>query len=324
MAIERVKFDPENASDREAWLRERMNYINASEMAIVCGEGSWGSLAELYAEKKGLRPPQADNKTLRRGRWGESSVFDALREERPEWVIVRAKLHLRDRERRIAATPDGFASVAHRPGHGIVQAKIIGRSIYREKWLDDPSGDILGAATPPAHYRIQVITEMMLSECSWGVLAVLINGEHTWELALLDVERDGEIEQGIVDNTAAFYRDYFDPGIMPEFEPQRDARLIKALYPKDNGEMINLRGDNRALVATEDLVQKREGLKKLKDEIDALETELKAKLAHNTYGVLDDGRCLSWKHHHRKAHTVKASDYRVLRVLNLQPKELNQ
>ena len=323
MSIERVKFDPENASDREAWLRERTNFINASEMAIVCGEGAWGSRAELYAEKKGLRASQIDNKTLRRGRWGESSVFDALREERPEWTIIRAKLHLRDRDRRIAATPDGFASVFDRPGPGIVQAKVISRSIYREKWLDDPSGDILGSATAPAHYRIQVMTEMMLSGCLWGVLAVLINGEHTWELALLDIDHDAEIERRIEDNVAAFYRDHLDPGIMPDFEPQRDERLIKALYPKDNGKMIDLRGDNRVLVCVEDLVQKKVGMKNLKTEIDTLETEIQAKLGSNTFGLLADGRCLSWKHHRRKAHTVKASEYRMLRVLAQAP-EIDQ
>ena len=38
-------------------MAERQKFLNASESGIVCGEASYGSLAELYAEKKGLRPP---------------------------------------------------------------------------------------------------------------------------------------------------------------------------------------------------------------------------------------------------------------------------
>jgi predicted phage-related endonuclease len=49
VTIERIEL----SSDREAWLEMRRNFINASEMATVCGEASYGSLAELYAEKKG-------------------------------------------------------------------------------------------------------------------------------------------------------------------------------------------------------------------------------------------------------------------------------
>jgi len=322
MPIERFPFDPDK--DREAWLVERLKYVNASEMAIVCGQGAWGSLAELYAEKKGLRPPQVDNKVLRRGRWGESAVFKAMREERPEWNLMTGKVHVRDTDRRIACTPDGFGTAPDRPGIGVIQAKVIARSIFRDKWLDDPSGDIMGPATAPAHYRIQVITEMMLNELKWGVLAVIINGEHTWEFRLLDVAREDEIEHSIVDNTAAFFRDYFDPGIMPPYDPFVDARLIKALHPKDNGQLIDLSGDNRALVCAEDLVMKKDGLKKLKAEVDALETELKAKLGDNSFGQLADGRCLSWRHQHRKAYSVAASDYRVLRVLQSAPESANE
>jgi len=314
--IERFPFDPD--TDREAWLAERLKYVNASEMAIVCGQGAWGSLAELFAEKKGLRPPQVDNKVLRRGRWGESAVFRAMREERPEWNLMTAKVHVRDTDRRIACTPDGFATAPDRAGIGVVQAKVIARSIFREKWLEEPSGDIMGPAIAPAHYRIQVITEMLLNDLKWGVLAVIINGEHTWEFRLLDVPRDEEIEQSIVDNTAAFWRDHFDPGIMPDYEPARDANLIRALYPRDDGSEVDLTGDNRALVCAEDLVMKKDGLKNLKAEVEELETELKGKLGEHSFGRLADGRRISWRHQHRKAYTVAPSDFRVLRVLKAQ------
>src|SRR5262245_31518745 len=109
MTIERVPI-----TSTDAWLAERQRWINASEIAIVCGEANYGSAAELYAEKKGLKPPLMDSAIFRRGRWGEAAVFQALSEERPEWQILRARVHVRDPERRLACTPDGFASVPDR------------------------------------------------------------------------------------------------------------------------------------------------------------------------------------------------------------------
>jgi predicted phage-related endonuclease len=312
MPIERIPL----GNDRAQWLRERLAFINASEIAIVCGEAAYGSAAELYAEKKGLRPPRVDAGVLKRGRWGEGAVFEALAEERPEWEIRRAKVHVRDTERRLACTPDGFAFAPGRDGIGIVQAKVIARSIFRQRWLDNPDEDIDSPATPPTAYRLQTLMEEMLNATSWGVLAVLINGEWDWKLRLFDIERDEVLEDSIHYSAAKFLHDYLDANIMPPFEPQRDEKLIKALYPKDDGTEIDLSQDNRAIALVEDLIETQAGLKRLKTQEKEIKTELTGKLGQHSYGRLADGRCLSWRHQHRKAHAVAASDFRVLRILN--------
>jgi len=314
--IERVKL----TDDRDAWLRDRLAFVNASEMAIVCGEGAWGSLAELFAEKKGLRPPREDSGIFKRGRWGEGAVFEALGDERPEWQILRAKIHVRDTERRIACTPDGFAIAPGRTGPGVVQAKVVSRSIFRDKWLNDPEEHIkFGDATPPRHYVIQTVTEMMLNNAAWGVLAVLINGEFDWNFRLFDVERDEVIEDRIIYRTELFFRDHLDPGIMPAYDPQRDEALVKALYPKDTGGTIDLSTDNRAQAAVEDLEQTQARLKHLEKQEKALKTELQGKIGDHTYALLGDGRCLSWRVQHRKGYTVEPSDFRVHRILKEKP-----
>ena len=86
MTIERIPLDE---IPRAEWLERRRHYINASETAIVVGEAQWGSLANLYAEKKGLRPPQSETPVMKRGRRLEGAVFEILAEERPEWEIER-------------------------------------------------------------------------------------------------------------------------------------------------------------------------------------------------------------------------------------------
>ena len=310
--IERI---PLNDVSRDEWLRMRRNFVSASEAATVCGEASYGSLAELYCEKRGLRPPQADSGVLRRGRWGELAAFAALADEYPDWSVQRASWHVRDTERRIAATPDGFAVRPDRDGPGNVQAKVVSRSIFRRRWLDDSDGDLDGEASPPAQYVIQTTAERMLCECEWSVIACLINSEWDWSFRLFEVEHDPALEERIAAKAQEFFDLYLDPGIMPPFEPQRDAELIRHLYPRDDGSTIDLTGDNRAAVAAEELIETSAAVKRLTATEKALKTELAGKLGEHTYGRLAGGRCISSKMRHRKSYVAKASDFRVLRII---------
>lgn len=306
--------------DRAEWLGWRPDFLGASEIPIVCGEATWGSQAVLFAEKKGLRPPPPDTGPMQRGRWGESAVFEALAETKPDWQVQRAHVHVRDTDRRIACTPDGFATAPGRRGIGIVQAKTIGRRNFRERWLDGPEGSLHGQATPPSSYRIQTITEMMLNEVAWGVLAVLVVGEFEWILRLFDVDRDQVIEDLICYHAHRFWTEHLDPNIMPPFEPPRDAELVRALFPNDDGTEIDLTTDNRALTVVEDLVQIQAAKKRLLKQEEEAKTELQGKLGTHTFGRMADGRLLSWKLQHRNGFTVAPADFRVFRILERRAK----
>jgi predicted phage-related endonuclease len=310
---------------RELWLERRRNYINASETAIVVGESTWGSPAALYAEKKGLRPPLADSEVLQRGRWAEAAVFEAMAECYPEWKILRAKVHVIDEEKRQACTPDGFAKAPGRNGIGIVQAKVVARNIFRQKWLDDPSDNIQhGSAIPPAAYTIQALHEMALNDVKWGVIAVIINGEWGWHFRLFDVDRNPALEDRIDYRIATFFREYLDRNIMPPWEPERDDALVRELYPRDLGTAIDLKTDNRAIVAVDELIETQAAIKRMREKETALKTELEAKLGQNTFGLLPHGQCLSWKHQHRKAYTVEATDFRLFKILKRTPEEAHE
>lgn len=299
-------------TDIRTWLTDRQKYIGASEVPIVCGvDGRFASRAVLFAIKKGLRPLESDNAAMRRGRLGESACLEALCEERPDWQVQRAKVHVVDLDRRLSCTPDAAALRPDRDGIGIIQAKTIARSVFAQKWHDGDDGEIV----PPPAYHLQTLTEMMLNECAWGVLAVLVVGEFIWDFHIIELERNAALEDRILHDVAAFWHDFLDPGIMPPLEPARDEELVKALYPRDNGTTIDLAGDNRALALVEDLTQTQAALKRLRNSETEIKTELSGKLGEHTFGRLADGRRISWKLQHRKAYSVEAADFRVLRVL---------
>lgn len=314
MTIERVAL----TDDRSAWLRRRLLYCNASEMAIIVGEGGYGSLAELFAEKKGLRPPRLSNATMDRGELAEPSIIKGIIKKRPEWEVLPAKVQVIDHEERIACTPDCFISAPDRPGFGLGQLKTIALSKFRYGGgLLDPDDDIeFGEAIPPAAYVIQTVTERWLNRdrCQWAVLAMLVCGEYAWNLRLFDIEPDPILEEKIVAKSREFLTNYLDANVMPPYEPQRDAELIRHLYPNDDGTEIDLSGDNRALAATEEWLETSAACTRMEKQSKVLRTELAAKLGPHTYARLADGRRLSYKTQHRKAHVVEASDFRVLRV----------
>jgi predicted phage-related endonuclease len=315
MTVERIAI-----VDRESWLELRLTNINASEIGTVLGVGAFGSLAELYAVKKRLRPAIADTTLMRRGRWLEPAVFEALAEQRPEWELVRGAYYFVDHQHRLGATPDGFAIAPDRDGRGIIQAKVITRSVFKQRWLTDPEAPIAdGDAAPPLHYVLQVLTEMMLSECRWGVLAVLVVSEFDASLRLFDIERDPRTWQLILDGVHKFYRDYFDPGIMPPFEPQTDAALIRALYPKDDGSIVDLTTNNQAPVLVEKLVELREAFRRIDKDNKNTKAELTALMGAHSYGKLADGRVIAWRQQHRKGYTVAATTFRALKVLKAMP-----
>jgi predicted phage-related endonuclease len=312
MAVQRSPIE-----DRASWLAMRTANINASEVAILLGQSPYGSAAQLYAEKKGLRPPSADTGVMRRGRWGEAAVFEALADERPEWEITRARIYLQDTERHLGCSPDGFALRPDRQGRGIIQAKTVARSVFQRDWPDGSDND--GTLKPPEGYRLQVLAEMMLSECEWGTLAALVLTEFDWTLHLFDVGRDAVAEAAILDNVAAFWRDHIDCNCMPPYMPALDGELLEELFPEAHGTTVDLHGDNRALA----LVDEWETLKKTARDLDktaeAVKTELQAKLGAHTYGVVADGRCIQWKNEPRRGGVVKPSNPRILRILKSAP-----
>jgi predicted phage-related endonuclease len=160
---------------------------------------------------------------------------------------------------------------------------------------------------------------MLQTDAQWGVVAVLVLSEHNLCLRTLQMERDLILEQEIMQRVRTFWDNHVAVGVMPEFDPHRDDRLIKTLYPQDVGTTIDLTRDNLALELVDDLAKVQNAAKVLKEDEGRIKTELQAKLGDNTYGTLADGRTISWKLQHRNAYTVKAADYRVLKILKARP-----
>ena len=165
MTVERIPIE-----SRDAWLELRRQDVTASDVAAVCGVDPRKTPLQVYAEKLGLIPQQIDNQIMRRGRWLEAAFIEALADKQSQWETRRAKIYLRDPAIRIGATPDIVAIDPEREGIGIIQCKVVSRPVFRSQWLDEGEGPI----TAPLSYQLQTLTESMLANVDWAVIAALI------------------------------------------------------------------------------------------------------------------------------------------------------
>jgi predicted phage-related endonuclease len=315
MAIERIPVDL--ARDRAGWLALRQHDITASDVPAVCGDGMFGSALKVWAEKRGIVGQSEQTEAMKRGLWGEAAIFEALGMEYPDWELRRAKVYFRDPSIRIGATPDGAAVRPDKEGVGIVQAKFISEWSFISHWLNDPDDDPHrpdAPATAPIAYQLQTLTEAMLAEADWAVLAVIIHSQWQWSLRLFDVHRHEGAELMIRDRVAGFWRDYIDTGIQPSVDPTRDEAIVKKLFARDDGTELDLSGDNELPGLLDERAKLKDAIKLNEKRVGVIDTDIKGKLGNHTYARIRDGRRVSWKLQQRAGFTVQPTEFRVLRI----------
>jgi hypothetical protein len=119
-------------------------------------------------------------------------------------------------------------------GRGILEVKTADW-IVAKGWGDEP----------PLNYLLQVMSYMGLARCDWGDVIVLVGGN---ELRRFQYQFRPVIWAGIEARVAAFWRS-IAAGDPPAADYTRDLPTISALYPEDNGDLIDLRTDNLAVDA---------------------------------------------------------------------------
>lgn len=305
MAIERHEI-----TSREQWLALRRQDVTASVVGALFGLHPYQTPAGLWAEKTGTEVRKPDTADLRRGRILEGAVANAVHEARPDWAIVKANEYLRDPEARLGATPDYWV-VDPRRGLdlcGAMQCKTANKWEFDRSWGDDP----------PIWIMLQVLTEMMLSDSQWGVIACLIVDGHAFDLHLYQVTRHAGAEQRIRDAVAAFWAD-IAAGREPQIDYERDGSLISTMYRVvRKGAVIDLRGDNQISELLDRHLALKAFIESAKDELETVDNEIKCKLGAAEVALVPPGYKLSWKEQDQSGYVVAPRKQRVLRVTALE------
>ena len=294
-------------TNRDEWLGWRKHNLGASEIPACFGVHPFKTLAELVAEKRGVQGlgPDPEDAMIRRGNALEDDAADEVAKLQTTWEISKNTSYFVDPELRLAATPDFVCIDPEREGFGCLQTKVVSPASFRRYWTEEDA---------PFYAVLQTETEIMLSGASWGAIAPLIVGDHIWDCPrIYPIPRIADAESRIIETAKKFWA-AFDAGEEPTIDFERDEKLIALLYPNSApGKIADLTQDNRIQELLAERELKRWALDDLKKEVAAIETEIKAKLGDAEIAIVQGWR-LSLKTQHRKAYSVPASSFRVLRA----------
>ncbi|MBN9073981.1 MAG: YqaJ viral recombinase family protein [Rhizobiales bacterium] len=212
----------------EEWLALRRPAVTASVAGCLLGVHPWDTPFSLWAIKSGrAADSDIDNAVLRRGRLLEPVIFQMLREDRPDWTVEYplGNRFFLDREARIGATPDSFATRPDVFGQGTVQGKTIARSDFEGKWIDAETGEVV----LPLWIAIQAIVEATLTGCTWAAVAVLIIDQRRLDLEVIDVPLNTRVMHRLRREVREFWR-MVEAGEEPPIDWNRDGAAVAEVY----------------------------------------------------------------------------------------------
>lgn len=292
---------------RTAWLAYRRRDVTASDIGSLFGCHPYRSALNVYADKTGGGVDRGDNAAMRNGRILQPAVAEAVKEERPNWVLHQAENYLRDSALHLGATPDYLVSDPAK-GLGILECKTAIPSIFERDWTNGV----------PLCWTLQCLVQMMLTDRQWGAVAVLVTSRD-FPVYIYDVPRHPAAEARIIEAVKQFWL-CVEMGQPPAADYAKDGAAIAAMFPRERGDAIDLSTSNRL---PEILARRSELSATIKDaeaEKDAIDCEIKDALGEAPEGRLPGWR-ITWRTQHRKETIIPAKDIRVLRISDLRAKE---
>jgi len=272
-----------------AWLDQRRGHVTASRVGALFDAHPYLTREQLAAELAG-RSTKGDTPALRRGRVLEAAVIEALREEHPDWRIVRARDYHRIEEYRLGASPDAYLDE-----DGLIECKTVRPEVW-DKWH----------GRPPLGYVLQLLTGLVCTGRTRGVLACMVLSSD-YPVHEFDVPRHAEAEQRIVEATLAWWKQY-DEGLVA---PPQSADELEAMLDDGSYRDLSDRDDIR------DMLEER---RTLKTEMSALSARLGEidYTIKNTLGPASSAWLPGWqiefRRRQRKEYTVAAAEIRTLRI----------
>lgn len=301
MPIEQIEI-----THRDQWLKMREPDITASVAGALLGVHDYTTALELWGLKTGrLAPDEKENEAMKRGRLLEPVAIEMVREDRPKWMVAQGKHYFRDTDRRIGATPDAF--VADEEGRkGIIQVKTTTPYSFR-KWM----GEDGEPPQVPLWIAVQAIVEAKLTKADFAKVAVMVVG-FGLDLHILDVPIHDAVYEKLSEKVAQFW-DCVEKGEELPADFSKDGEILRAMYPEDDGTEIDLSLDNRILELVEDRISLKAQIKEREEAVKEIDAEVMEKIGDHSAALLSTGQRITWKTQHRKAYSVEATDFRVLR-----------
>ena len=227
----RVKYH-----DRESWLRERRRGIGGSDIGAILGLSKYRSPLDVYLDKIGEADEEGISDAMYWGTVLEQIVADEYQRRTGSKVRRINAICVSDDAPWRRASIDRIVAGQRK----ILECKTAGSHMSGD-W--GPSG----SDQVPDVYRAQVAWYQHVLDYDDADLAVLIGGR---DYRIYHLPRDRGLEQLIVYEAAQFWLEHVCKKIPPDPICGRD---LSTLYAVDNGEALDVAGDDATISAVERL-----------------------------------------------------------------------
>lgn len=279
-----LKLVKTNNLDREDWLTVRKGGIGSSDAASAVGLNPYKSQLELWMEKTGrdANLPKVDPKDQ-----SSPMYWGTLLES-----IVAAHYTMRSghKVRRINAV----LQHPHEPWIlANIDREVIGASDVQI--LECKTAGINGARLwkegVPEYVQLQVMHQLAVTGKQAADVAVLICGQ---DLQIHRIERDDTMISRLIELERAFWH-HVETDTPPPVDGSDSADLaLRCLYPKDNGQTIDLSDDLEMSAAFSDLLAIRQVLSNNSQCEAQLKQRIQQRLGESTKAVFQNGE-ITWK-----------------------------
>lgn len=237
-------------ADEAAWLALRQKDLTSTECAALFGCSPYMTEFDLWHRKRGQLVVEFE--TNSRMIWGnrlEAAIAYGIAEDYG-LVIEPFKTYMRLPELRMGSSFDfkivgiaeGFKGdetyrdLFRQHGVAIMEIKNVDGLAFKRGWIAD--GDNLEA---PPHIELQVQHQQEVADVEWTMIAPLVGGNTPQPFHRL---RNREYGALIVERITAFWASV-DAGIAPEPDYGKDGDTIAKLFANDNGQTVDMTGNNR-------------------------------------------------------------------------------
>lgn len=286
------------ALERTAWLSIRQSGIGSSDAAAAVGLHPYKSPLELWMEKTGRQPgnaePNHDDKLTSPLHWGQ--VLEPI-------VAEHYARHTGHRVQRVNAI---LQHVEHPWMLANLDREIVGNDAVQI--LECKTAGLFGAKLwkdgVPEYVQLQVMHQLAVTGQYAADVAVLLGGH---ELQIHRIERDEVMIQQLIALERQFW-DHVENDTPPPADGSDSAdHALRALFPHDDGETVDLSSDITLSQAFSDLQRVRQTLDDAKKEEAKLKHKLQQAMGTATVATFNSGS-LSWK----QTASVKRLDTKAL------------
>ena len=239
----RVKYH-----DRESWLRERRRGIGGSDIGAILGLSKYRSPLDVYLDKIGEADEEEISDAMYWGTMLEQIVADEYARRTGSKVRRVNAICVADDAPWRRASVDRIVAGQRK----ILECKTAGSHMTGD-WGPSGSDEV------PDVYRAQVAWYQHVLNYDDADLAVLIGGR---DYRIYHLPRDRGLEQLIVHAAAKFWLEHVCKKIPPDPICDRD---LSTLYAVDNGEALDITGDDATISAVERLADINSQIKSLED-----------------------------------------------------------